>query len=244
MVFQIADTALNPAHTIEDILARPLQFYKGLRGAPLQRRMLELLDLVKLPHTVAKRLPGGLSGGQKQRVNLARALAAKPDLILCDEITSALDTVVAAAILDLMAELRRELQVSTMFISHDIGTVRAICDDIVVLYAGNKIEARPRSALTQAPYHPYTHLLMSSVPQLRQHWLEETPARNAAGAVPAPGGVLCTFLDRCSARIDGVCDATAPPRRVLSSGSEILCHHSENSLRDVQLPLMYSEKVA
>jgi peptide/nickel transport system ATP-binding protein len=243
-VFQNADTALNPAHTIGRILARPLAFYHGMDAATQGRRVAELLDLVRLPAAIAGRKPRELSGGQKQRINLARALAAEPDLILCDEITSALDTVVAAAILDLMAELRRELQVSTMFISHDIGTVRAICDDIVVLYAGNKVEARPRGALMQAPFHPYTHLLMSSVPQLRQHWLEETPARNAAGAVPAAGGKLCAFLDRCSARIDGVCTASAPPRRMLSSGSEILCHHSESSLRDVQLPLLYSEKVA
>lgn len=243
-VFQNADTALNPAHTIGRILARPLAFYHGMDAARQKRRVAELLDLVRLPAAIAERKPRELSGGQKQRINLARALAAEPDLILCDEITSALDTVVAAAILDLMAELRRELQVSTMFISHDIGTVRAICDDIVVLYAGNKVEARPRGALLQPPFHPYTHLLMSSVPQLRQHWLEETPARNAAGAVPAAGGQLCTFLDRCSARIDGVCTVSPPPRRMLASASEILCHHSESSLRDVQLPLFPSEKVA
>ena len=173
MVFQIADTALNPAHTIEDILARPLQFYKGLRGAPLQRRMLELLDLVKLPHTVAKRLPGGLSGGQKQRVNLARALAAEPDLILCDEVTSALDTVVGAAVLDLMAELRRELNVSYLFISHDLHTVRAVCDEIVVMQHGRKLDQVVRANYDSGPHHPYYQLLERSVPELRQGWLDE-----------------------------------------------------------------------
>ena len=173
MVFQIADTALNPAHTIEDILARPLQFYKGLRGAPLQRRMLELLDLVKLPHTVAKRLPGGLSGGQKQRVNLARALAAEPDLILCDEVTSALDTEVGAAVLDLMAELRRELNVSYLFISHDLHTVRAVCDEIVVMQHGRKLDQVVRANYDSGPHHPYYQLLERSVPELRQGWLDE-----------------------------------------------------------------------
>src|SRR6185437_14243106 len=134
IVFQMADTALNPAATIGQILARPLAFYHGLSGPALRRRVLQLLDLVKLPGTMAERVPAALSGGQKQRINLARALAAEPDLILCDEVTSALDTVVAAAILDLLVELRRELGVSYMFISHDLKTVRAICDDIMVLY--------------------------------------------------------------------------------------------------------------
>ncbi|EJL84768.1 ATPase component of various ABC-type transport systems with duplicated ATPase domain [Herbaspirillum sp. CF444] len=173
MVFQIADTALNPAQTIEDILARPLQFYKGLRGAALQRRIQELLDLVKLPHTVAKRLPGGLSGGQKQRVNLARALAAEPDLILCDEVTSALDTVVGAAVLDLMAELRRELNVSYLFISHDLHTVRAVCDEIVVMQHGRKLDQVARADYDRGPHHPYYQLLERSVPELRQGWLDE-----------------------------------------------------------------------
>jgi peptide/nickel transport system ATP-binding protein len=173
MVFQIADTALNPSQTIADILTRPLQFYKGLRGAPLQRRLHELLDLVKLPHSVAGRLPGGLSGGQKQRVNLARALAADPDLILCDEVTSALDTVVGAAVLDLMTELRRELNVSYLFISHDLHTVRAVCDEIVVMQHGRKLAQVARADYDRGPHHPYYQLLERSVPELRQGWLDE-----------------------------------------------------------------------
>ncbi|RJG08402.1 ABC transporter ATP-binding protein [Massilia cavernae] len=247
-VFQNADTALNPAHTIERILARPLAFYHGMDRAAQAKRVRELLDLVKLPAAVAARRPGELSGGQKQRINLARALAAKPDLILCDEITSALDTVVAAAILDLMAELRRELKVSTLFISHDINTVRAICDDIVVLYAGAKVEARPRSALATPPFHPYSHLLISSVPELRQGWLEEVAERAPAGLPPigpvasTPG--LCTFLHRCSVRIDGVCTQTVPPRRQLPGGGQILCHHSGQALRTMQAPLQRFEELA
>jgi peptide/nickel transport system ATP-binding protein len=173
IVFQIADTALNPAHTVESILARPLQFYKGLQGDALQRRIRELLDLVKLPHAVASRLPGGLSGGQKQRVNLARALAAEPDLILCDEVTSALDTVVGAAVLDLMAELRRELNVSYLFISHDLHTVRAVCDEIVVMQHGRKLAQVARADYDRGPHHPYYELLARSVPELRRGWLDE-----------------------------------------------------------------------
>ncbi|WP_003277020.1 ABC transporter ATP-binding protein [Ralstonia solanacearum] len=173
IVFQMADTALNPSQTIERILARPLQFYKGLRGEALQRRIRELLDLVRLPHTVAQRLPGGLSGGQKQRVNLARALAAEPDLILCDEVTSALDTVVGAAVLDLMADLRRELGVSYLFISHDLHTVRAVCDEIVVMQHGRKLTQVARADYDRGPHHPYYEQLAASVPELRQGWLDE-----------------------------------------------------------------------
>jgi len=176
IVFQMADTALNPSQTVERILARPLVFYRGLKGAALQRRIEELLDLVKLPRSVATRLPGGLSGGQKQRVNLARALAADPDLILCDEVTSALDTVVAAAVLDLMAELRRELGVSYLFISHDLHTVRAVCDEIIVMQHGRKLAQVARADFERGPHHPYYELLARSVPQLRRGWLDEMDA--------------------------------------------------------------------
>ena len=180
IVFQMADTALNPSHTIRDILARPLQFFKGLRGPALQARIDELLDLVKLPRTVADRLPGGLSGGQKQRVNLARALAAEPELILCDEVTSALDTVVGAAVLDLIAELRRELGLSILFISHDLHTVRAVCDEIVVMQHGRKLAQVARADYDRRPQHPYYELLARSVPELRRGWLDELDAARPA----------------------------------------------------------------
>ncbi|MCA1326755.1 ABC transporter ATP-binding protein [Herbaspirillum sp. alder98] len=182
MVFQIADTALNPAQTIESILARPLQFYRQLKGEALQRRIRELLDLVQLPSSLAQRLPGGLSGGQKQRVNLARALAAEPQLLLCDEVTSALDTVVGAAVLDLMAELRRELKVSYLFISHDLHTVRAVCDEIVVMQHGRKLDQVARADYDRGPHHPYYELLARSVPELRRGWLEEMDQPQRASA--------------------------------------------------------------
>jgi len=244
-VFQNADTALNPQHSIERILARPLEFYHGMKGEARRKRVLQLLDLVKLPAAVADRLPGELSGGQKQRINLARALAAQPDLILCDEVTSALDTVVGAAIIELMAELRKELNVSYMFISHDIGTVRAICDEIVVLYAGRKVEARKREAQALPPFHPYSHLLISSVPALRRGWLEEvalaTPARLPPLTSPMPTQGICAFLDRCTLRVDGMCNRLPPPRQVLDNGGSILCHRPEAELRDIQAPLRLVE---
>jgi peptide/nickel transport system ATP-binding protein len=185
IVFQSADTALNPSQTIEAILARPLEFYKGMKGAALQRRIGELLDLVKLPRTVAQRLPGGLSGGQKQRVNLARALAAEPDLILCDEVTSALDTVVGAAVLDLIAELRRELGVSYLFISHDLHTVRAVCDEIIVMQHGRKLAQVARRDYDRGPHHPYYEQLARAVPELRCGWLDELDARRPVAAASA-----------------------------------------------------------
>jgi len=238
IVFQMADTALNPAHAIADILARPLQLYRGLKGAALDKRIAQLLDLVQLPQACARRVPAGLSGGQKQRVNLARALAAEPDLILCDEVTSALDTVVGAAILDLLAQLRKELGVSYMFISHDMNTVRAVCDEIVVLYAGQKVESLTRSGFAQAPRHPYFHLLASSVPELRQGWLEEVGAahRAALPLVQAPADTkgLCSFLDRCPLRVAGLCDSKTPPRRELEGGVEVFCHRSAGELLQLQ----------
>ena len=238
LVFQNADTALNPSHTVEEILGRPLAFYKGLRGAAAQRRIAELLDLVKLPASVATRRPGGLSGGQKQRVNFARALAAEPSLILCDEVTSALDTVVGAAILDLLRELRRELDVSYMFISHDISTVRAVCDDVIVLYAGRRVEAGQPRLLDQPPHHPYTGLLVDSVPALKRGWLDAR--RNLGTSVLPPlsegagGGELCSFRTRCPARIEGKCNAQRPPLRTLPSGVQILCHRSAEELKTLQ----------
>jgi len=238
IVFQNADTVLNPAHTIERILARPLAFYHGVRGDEAGKRIARLLDLVKLPAALAARRPAELSGGQKQRVNLARALAAEPHLILCDEVTSALDTVVGAAVLDLLAELRRELGVSLMFISHDISTVRAVCDQVVVLYSGCKVDSGSRQALSAPPYHPYADLLIASVPELRTGWLEGLPARLAVEA-PEPGADkpppgLCTFLDRCPVRVAGVCDKVAPPRRNIGGDKEILCHHTRAELEALQ----------
>ncbi len=237
IVFQNADTALNPAHRVAGVLGRPLEFYHGMRGADRDRRTAQLLDLVRLPAALAGRRAGELSGGQKQRINLARALAAEPDLILCDEVTSALDTVVAAAILELMAELRRELGVSMLFISHDISTVRSICDEVVVLYAGRKVEAGPRRAFRARPCHPYTDLLTNSVPEMRRGWLEATPVQAAPpGAAPLAVEGACGFVGRCGVRIAGLCDQTPPPRLTLAGGKEVLCHRSEADLRALQAP--------
>jgi peptide/nickel transport system ATP-binding protein len=172
IVFQYADTALNPAKSISDILGRPLTFYHDMAGEKREKRIDELLDMVRLPRALKHRRPSELSGGQKQRVNFARALAAEPKLILCDEVTSALDTVVAAAVIDLLKELQRELSLSYVFISHDLSVVEAICDEVAVMYAGEKIEQLPPSAMGSSASHPYSQLLFSSVPQLDPNWLD------------------------------------------------------------------------
>lgn len=239
IVFQMADVALNPSRTVGAILARPLQFYHGMRGAPAQRRVAELLDMVRLPQSLATRYPGELSGGQKQRVNLARALAAEPSLILCDEVTSALDTVVGAAILDLLADLRRSLGVAIMFISHDLSTIRAISDQVLILYAGHGVERGGRTALRNGPHHPYTDLLLSSVPELRPGWLEGvtgTHLNEAAGGLSYQDlAVPCPFFRRCAVNMPGRCDTAAPPAYRLANGTDILCHRSEAELLHLQI---------
>ncbi|MFL6666014.1 MAG: ABC transporter ATP-binding protein [Burkholderia ambifaria] len=238
IVFQNADTALNPVHTVERTLARPLAFYHGIKGARARQRVAELLELVRLPPAVASRRTGELSGGQKQRVNLARALAAEPDLILCDEVTSALDTVVGAAIIELLRDLQAKLGVSYVFITHDIAKVRAISDDIVVLYAGRRVETGSRDALCAPPYHPYSHLLVSSAPELRAGWLDDATERCHRPLVPIGEreneAELCPFLSRCAMRVDGVCNRTAPSLRTLGNGAQVLCHRSEEDLARFQ----------
>lgn len=182
IVFQSADTALNPARSIGDILGRPLTFYHGMRGRVREARIDELLGLVHLPKAVKHRHPAELSGGQKQRINLARALAAEPKLILCDEITSALDTVVAAAILALLDELQKQLSLSYVFISHDLSTVRAICDEVAVMYGGEKIEQMPVAQIGRPTGHPYSQLLFASVPKLDPGWLDGLSADHGSAA--------------------------------------------------------------
>lgn len=228
IVFQMADTALNPRHRISDILGRPLEFYQGLKGSARADRVGDLLELVDLPRSFASRYPGELSGGQKQRINLARALAADPKVILCDEVTSALDTVVAAGVIDLLKSLKDRLGVSYMFISHDLSTVASFADEVVVLYAGRVVEKGPSKAVFSPPFHPYTKLLLSSVPEMQQGWLEgvantiEAKAASAGSVVIGAKG--CPFSNRCALAISGTCETVVPPVRELSGGLQIACH--------------------
>ncbi len=180
--FQMADTALNPRHRVRDILGRPLSFYHGMEGRAARQRVAELLELVEMPAAFAWRFPHELSGGQKQRVNLARALAAEPDLIICDEITSALDSVVAAAIIQLLKDLRDRLKVAYIFISHDLSTVANFADRIAVMRLGEVVDYGTTAEILNPPYHEYTELLLSSVPDLRTDWLDEISERRRRAA--------------------------------------------------------------
>ena len=172
MIYQMADTALNPKHRLRKIIGRPIQFYLGLRGKELEARIRSLLEEIELdPDTFIDRYPSELSGGQKQRVGIARALAADPKFIICDEVTSALDQLVAEGILRLLAKLQRERGLSYMFITHDIATVEAIADDVVVMQKGRVVEAGPKETILAPPHAPYTDLLLSSVPQMDPDWL-------------------------------------------------------------------------
>lgn len=233
-VYQMADTALNPRQRIRDILGRPIEFYAGLRGKQKQTRIDELLDMVELPRVFADRYPHELSGGQKQRVNLARALAADPEVVLCDEVTSALDTIVGANVIELLKSLRQKTGVSYVFISHDLSTVASFADEIVVLYAGRVAEQGPTDQVLSPPYHPYTRLLISSVPETRVGWLEETMQKQEAASGISGQVTLtdvgCPFFDRCPLAIKGTCDTTAPPRRVDHNKHVIECHRELKEL--------------
>ncbi|AMY67272.1 ABC transporter ATP-binding protein [Frigidibacter mobilis] len=182
MIYQMADTAMNPRQTVGTIIGRPLQFYFGLRGAQKRKRILELLEEIELGAGFADRYPAELSGGQKQRVCIARALAAKPRLILCDEVTSALDPLVADGILKLLLDLQREEGVAYLFITHDLATVRAIADRIAVMYRGKVVRSGPKAEVLAPPFDDYTDLLLSSAPEMRQGWLEEVIAHRKMAA--------------------------------------------------------------
>jgi peptide/nickel transport system ATP-binding protein len=171
MIYQMADTAMNPRHTVRDIIGRPLEFYLGLRGKERDKRLLELVEMIELDESFIDRLPAELSGGQKQRICIARALAANPDLIICDEVTSALDQIVQKGILELLLRMQKELGLTYIFITHDIATVKAISDQIVVMLQGQVVEQGMKSEILSPPYPEYTKLLLSSVPEMDPDWL-------------------------------------------------------------------------
>jgi len=175
MIYQMADTALNPRQRIRDIIGRPLSFYLGMKGAKKEARIRELLDMIELePNDFIGRFPGELSGGQKQRISIARALAAEPEFIICDEVTSALDQLVAEGILRLLDRLQQDLSLAYMFITHDLATVKAIADRVIVMLQGKIVEQGSKLSIFSPPHDEYTELLLSSVPEMDPDWLDRT----------------------------------------------------------------------
>ncbi len=174
MIYQMADTALNPQKPVSEIIGRPVEFYLGLKGTEKRKRVEALMEQIEMdPALYMGRLPPELSGGQKQRIGIARSLAAEPKFIICDEVTSALDQLVAEGILKLLANLQDTLGLSYMFITHDLATVRSIADEVVVMKEGRVVEAGPREEMFTPPHHAYTDLLLSSVPEMDPDWLDQ-----------------------------------------------------------------------
>ncbi len=181
MIYQMADTALNPRQTVRTVIGRPLEFYFGIKGDELEKRIKELLSKIELdPTSYIDRLTTELSGGEKQRICIARALAAEPDLIICDEVTSALDQLVAEGILTLLQDLQNEMDISYLFITHDLATVKAIADEIVIMLEGKIVEQGEKKKILEPPYHEYTDKLLASVPEMDTKWLDNLLAERAS----------------------------------------------------------------
>ena len=222
LIFQNPDESLNPRQTIATILAQPLALYFGLAGAALKVRAAELLAQVRLGPHYLDRLPSQLSGGEKQRVALARAFAADPDIVLCDEVTSALDVSVQAAVLGLLDDLRRARGTACLFVSHDLGVVRALADRVIVLYQGRICEAGPADAVYARPSHPYTEALLGAVLEPDP---DHSPRLLAADIVEqGPPACGCPFQNRCHRRLGAVCSTTTPPTQDLGNGHLVRCH--------------------
>ncbi len=210
-VFQDPFSSLNPRRSVHDIVGMPLAA-AGTRGAEITQRVHAMLDRVGLSREMAGRLPAQLSGGQRQRVAIARALVLRPEIVVCDEPTSALDVSVQAQILNLLAELRRELGLTLLFISHNLAVVEHICDEVAVMYLGRIVEHAPTDALFHAPAHPYTRALLASV--LTPEPGRGIPDVGLGDIYPDPANIPpgCRFHPRCPMAIDACRSETPEPR--------------------------------
>jgi oligopeptide/dipeptide ABC transporter ATP-binding protein len=228
MVFQDPDASLDPRRTIGSAVAEGLELYEKLSRAELELRVLELLAAVGIDGAFVSRYPHELSGGQKQRVCIARALATKPEILVCDEAVSALDVSIQAQILNLLIDLRERLGLSYLFITHDLRVVRQIADVVAVMYLGQIVELSPASALFEAPKHPYTRALLAAVPSL--HAAAERLVTDLGGEVPSPARppAGCRFHPRCPHVMER-CRRDAPPLYELGSRAS-RCFLSEPSV--------------
>jgi peptide/nickel transport system ATP-binding protein len=224
IVFQNPDSSLNPRKTVAEIIRRPVTLFGIARGAAADAEVDRLLGLVRLSPAYRGRYPHQLSGGEKQRIGIARALASRPDFLVCDEAVSALDVSVQAAVLNLLDDLRDRLGVAYLFISHDIGVIAHVADRIAVMYRGGVVEEGPAAAVLNPPYHPYTEALLSAVPLVGARGRAASRIR-LAGDVSSPSGTGgCRFAHRCTRRIGPVCDSVAPPIVEPRPGHRIACH--------------------
>jgi peptide/nickel transport system ATP-binding protein len=230
MVFQNPDSTLNPSYSIGRQISRPIQRFKTVPRNQVKSEVLRLLKAVRLGEHYFDRLPRQLSGGEKQRVGIARALASRPDLIICDEPVSALDVSVQAAVINLLLEIQEMYGSSMIFIAHDLSVVRYFSDDIAVMYLGQIVEIGPAEAIYDPPYHPYTEALLSAVP-IPDPDADQKEIRlggNVPSALNPPSG--CRFHTRCPRRKemlpDGgrICETEPPPWQTTEQGHRILCH--------------------
>ncbi|MEQ9488526.1 MAG: ABC transporter ATP-binding protein [Alphaproteobacteria bacterium] len=233
MVFQNADSSLNPRHSVREILEAPLRLYFNLTDKERESRCEQLIDSVRLPKRYLDRFPGHLSGGEKQRIGIARAFAAEPELVLCDEVTSALDVSVQAAALLLLKQLQEKRGAAYVYVSHDLAVVRAISDQIAVLYQGRICETGPTEAVFEPPFHPYTEALLGAILEPDPDAVPRLLADDAIDRQPPEKG--CPFQHRCLHRIDGKCDELPPPEREPGNGHVIYCHLETEELQAVQL---------
>jgi len=232
LIFQNPDDSLNPRHTIAEILEQPLKLYFGLSGDALYQRSAEILERVRLGAHYLDRLPSQLSGGEKQRVAIARAFAAEPELVLCDEVTSALDVSVQAAVLDLLNELKATQGTTYVFVSHDLAVVRALSDRVAVLYQGRLCEIGPSASVYSTPSHPYTEVLLDAVLEPDP---DTAPTLSADDVVElSPPACGCPFQRRCPRKIGAICDTDTPPWQQGEDGHAIRCHHAVADLSRLQ----------
>ncbi len=229
MIFQNPDDSLNPSHTVADILAQPLRLYDGLSGQALRDRSVEILETVRLGPHYLDRLPGQLSGGEKQRVAIARAFAAEPEIVLCDEITSALDVSVQAAMLELLNEFKRMKGTTYVFVSHDLAVVRALSDRVAVLYQGRLCEVGSTEKVYGNQTHPYTTVLLNAVLEPDPDVAPTLMAEDVTELSPPAKG--CPFQRRCKQKQGVICDEQTPPWRVSGDGHAIRCHIGLDKLR-------------
>ena len=232
LIFQNPDESLNPNHNVEEILSQPLKLYFGLSGKELNKNIIELLEKVRLGEFYMSRYPRQLSGGEKQRVAVARAFAAKPDIILCDEVTSALDVSVQAAVLNLLQKLKDDFGTTYIFVSHDLAVVRAISDRVAVLYQGRLCEIGPSKNVYQLPSHPYTEVLLGAVLEPDPDIKPKLVAEDIVEEKPPEQG--CSFQGRCSRILGEKCKKETPPWQITKSGNAIKCHINVNDLEKLQ----------